>query len=115
MIGNRIDVLLPVPLYVAPNIAENYKERHIASDWEYLMEYFKKKLSKEYEVAEQIFSGNLYYPCNMFIARKEVLDQLCEWMFPILFCSGEAWGRKERFLSESLSWLYLRAADYLFL
>ena len=40
---NRVASLLPVPLYVAPDIAGNYRERHIASDWDYLMEYFKAK------------------------------------------------------------------------
>ena len=30
----EIDVILPTPLYVAPSIAGNYRERHVASDWE---------------------------------------------------------------------------------
>lgn len=95
MTGNKVDAILPVPLYVAPSIAENYMERHIASDWEYLMEYFQENLPEEYETADQIFSGNLYSPCNMLIARKEVLDKLCEWMFPILFAVAEHGGEKE--------------------
>ncbi|MDE6713211.1 MAG: DUF4422 domain-containing protein [Lachnospiraceae bacterium] len=95
IIENKIDVILPVPLYVAPSIAENYQERHIASDWKYLMEYFKTKIPEEYEEAEQFFCGNLYSPCNMFIARKEVLNRLCEWMFPILFAVAEHGGEKE--------------------
>lgn len=81
---NRIDVLLPVPLYVAPDIAGNYRERHIASDWDFLMEYFKKELPEEYRDAERFFAGNLYSPCNMLIARRAVLDRLCGWLFPIL-------------------------------
>lgn len=44
-----------VPLYVAPSIAENYKERHTASDWEYLMAYFEKELAEEYETVKQFF------------------------------------------------------------
>lgn len=95
MIENNVDVILPVPLYVAPSIAENYKERHIASDWEYLMEYFREKLPEEYGAAQQVFGGNLYSPCNMLIARKEVLDALCEWIFPILFAVAEHGGEKE--------------------
>ncbi len=95
MAGNKVDVILPVPLYVAPSIAENYRERHIASDWEYLMEYFRTKIPGEYEEAKRFFGGNLYSPCNMLIARKEVLDQLCEWMFPILFAVAAHGGEKE--------------------
>ncbi len=55
MEANRVDVILPVPLYVAPSIAENYKERHTASDWEYLMAYFEKELAEEYETVKQFF------------------------------------------------------------
>ena len=59
------------------------------------MEYFSTNLPKEYDAAERIFSGNLYSPCNMLIASKEVLGQLCEWMFPILFAVAEHGGEKE--------------------
>lgn len=95
MDGNKVDVILPVPLYVSPSIAGNYRERHIASDWEFLMEYFRTELPQEYGAAERIFGGNLYSPCNMLIARKEALDRLCEWMFPILFAVAAHGGEKE--------------------
>lgn len=95
MEANRVDVILPVPLYVAPSIAENYMERHIASDWEYLMVYFETELPVEYEAVRQFFSGNLYSPCNMLVARKEVLDELCKWMFPVLFAVAAHGGERE--------------------
>ena len=82
---NDIDVILPVPLYVNPSVAENYRERHTASDWDYLMEYFKNNLPDEYDEIVRILGGNLYSPCNMIIAKREVLDELCSWMFPIIF------------------------------
>ena len=37
MYTNDIDVILPVPTFVYPNIRENYKERHDPSDWEYIV------------------------------------------------------------------------------
>lgn len=95
MAANQVDVILPVPLYVAPSIAGNYMDRHIAADWEYLMEYFAAELPEEYEEARHFFGGNLYSPCNMLIARKEVFNQLCEWLFPILFAVAEHGGEKE--------------------
>lgn len=115
MVANRVDVILPVPLYVAPSIAENYMERHIASDWEYLMEYFRTKLPEEYEAANQFFSGNLYSPCNMLIARKEVLAQLCEWMFPILFAVAEHGGeKKDPYLNRYPGFISERLITYFF-
>lgn len=84
MVMNDIDVVLPVPLFVAPSLALNYKERHMASDWDFLMEYFREKLPEEYEGAIDFFDGGLYSPCNMLIAKKAVFDALCSWLFPIL-------------------------------
>lgn len=112
---NRIDVLLPVPLYVAPDIAGNYRERHIASDWDFLMEYFKKELPEEYRDAEHFFKGNLYSPCNMLIARREVLARLCGWLFPILdavvSCGGE---KKEPYMNRYPGFISERLITYFF-
>jgi len=86
----HIDVILPTPLYVAPSLAQNYRERHIASDWEFMMEYLKALYPEDYEAANLFFeTTNLYSPCNMFIMKKQVLDAVCTWMFPILFACAE--------------------------
>lgn len=81
MTVNEIDVILPVPLYVAPNLAENFKSRHDPSDWNYMMQELG---DEEYRDAERFFQGNLYSPCNMFIIKRSVLNDLCSWLFPIL-------------------------------
>ena len=88
-VKNNIDAILPVPLYVSPGISENYRERHIASDWDFLMDYFEKELPDEYDDMIRILGGNLYSPCNMIIAKREVLSELCSWMFPIIFAVYE--------------------------
>ncbi len=91
-----IDVILPTPLYVMPSIAVNYIERHMESDWNYMMEYIKIKLPEYYEQAVIFFEGTgVYSPCNMFIMRKEILNELCMWLFPILFACSENIGRHD--------------------
>lgn len=54
---NHMDVILPVPLYVAPSLAENYKSRHAPSDWEYMMECLKERSTLEYEEAKAFFKS----------------------------------------------------------
>lgn len=49
----------------------------------------------EYESLKTFWQDGLYSPCNMLVARKEVLDDLCEWLFPILFAVAEHGGQKE--------------------
>lgn len=96
MIENNIDVILPTPLYVAPSLAQNYRERHVAADWDYMMEYVQQTMPDEYEPMMDFFEKtSLYSPCNMFIMRREVMCDLCEWLFPILFACAAHGGEKE--------------------
>lgn len=95
MRDSHIDIILPTPLYVAPTLAQNYKDRHVASDWDFMMDYLKQSYPEDYKEAVSFFETNLYSPCNMFIARKEVLDTLCTWLFPILFACSEHCGERQ--------------------
>lgn len=114
MVLHHVDVVLPVPTYVAPSIDENYRERHDPLDWDYLLNYLQEKVPEDYEAAKNVFSGNLYSPCNMFIMRREILDEMCTWMFPILDAVVAHGGEKEDtylnrypgFISERLITLY---------
>ncbi|MCI8430479.1 MAG: DUF4422 domain-containing protein [Lachnospiraceae bacterium] len=54
MKGREIDVVLPTPLYVAPNIAKNYRDRHAASDWDFMMDYMKKIYPDDYAQARDL-------------------------------------------------------------
>lgn len=92
---NDIDVILPVPTYVQPNIGENYRQRHDAGDLEIMFSFLEKRDVEDYRAAKEVFEGNLYYPCNMFIMKKEILNELCEWLFPILDFVVEKTGVKE--------------------
>lgn len=91
---HKIDVILPVPLYAAPNIEENYKKRHCADDWEFMMQYLREECPGDYDAAVKFFKTSLYSPCNMFIMRKNVLDDFCKWLFPILEAAALHGGEK---------------------
>lgn len=114
MLNRKVDVLLPVPACVFPCVSENYRERHTASDWDFLMKYLKENYPEDYVQAEYVFAKELYLPCNMLITRKEILDDLCAWMFPILDAVTEHGGvktdsyqnRYAGFISERLITLY---------
>ena len=114
MLNNQINVILPTPLYVAPSVEENFKSRHDPSDWEFMMQYLKNNHPEDFQSANKFFKGNLYSPCNMFVMKREVLDALCTWLFPILFKVAEYGGEKDNsylnrypgFISERLISLY---------
>lgn len=84
MEANNIDAILPVPACVAPNIETDYKLRHVSEDWDYMLYLLRSTNYEDYEWAMKVFSDKLYYSCNMFILRREVFLDFCEWLFPIL-------------------------------
>lgn len=117
------DVILPVPLYVRPSIEGNYIGRHNSKPWEAMIRVLCERNPVQGIAAQEFFSTTgCYSPCNMLIARKEVLDDLCSWMFPILFEVKELCGeyddpyqnRYPGFLAERLItfFFYLKSDQY---
>lgn len=41
------------------------------------------------DVFETVFSGNTFFPCNMFVTRKQMMDDYCDWLFQIIIDVSE--------------------------
>ena len=117
-----IDVVLTIPILNFPNVRAAYLHDHCAEDWEIMLEAVRKLAPEYYDAADRLQKGVYYYAYNMFVARKEILDDYCAWLFPILAYCGEQCGRKEDiyqnryigFLAERLLSIYFlhHEADY---
>ena len=93
--NSDIDVVLTIPILNFPNVRTMYINDHLESDWNTMLEAIAK-LQPEYSAtAEKVQNGIYYYAYNMFIARKEILDDYCAWLFPILFYCEEKCGKKD--------------------
>ena len=85
MIENDIDVILPVPLCVMTSLKENFIERHSSKVWDKTMDMMLKYHQDDYDSALSFFKNSTFYsPCNMFVAQKQIIDDYCEWLFPML-------------------------------
>ena len=82
---DAIDVILPVPLYVHPSLGQNYRKRHTVNTWEAMMDILGRKPGECLAAMDFFEHTGCYSPCNMLIARREVLDDLCGWLFPVIF------------------------------
>jgi len=107
----KADVILPVPLFVYPSLKENYVSRHTLKTWNLMMEALAGMHGSMLESARDFFENNGFYsPCNMFIMKREILNDFCEWLFPVLFYVSDRAGeltdayqnRYPGFLSERL-------------
>ena len=82
--SNDVDVLLPYPLPYAPDIHEHHKRYIKEPDWKALIQELNE-LQPEYAKAfEKILEQPFLYNYNVILAKKKVLKDYCEWLFPIL-------------------------------
>lgn len=80
------DILLVMPQGPYPKTGRQELERYCyKKDIENLIEVIKKYFSEYYYSLEKVLnSKNLYY-FNMLIARKDIFDDYCAWLFDVLW------------------------------
>lgn len=94
LLNSDIDVVTTVPVLNFAGIRQQYCCDHEEKDWDIMLEAVKKIHPEYVSTADKVQNGIFYYAYNMFIARKEILDDYCEWLFPILSYCEEKIGTK---------------------
>ncbi len=84
MIGCDVDVVLPYPTIHEPDIREHHARYIKESDWEAMLQALSELSPAYYAAYDLVFSQEYLYNYNIFIAKKNLLKQYCEWLFPIL-------------------------------
>ena len=107
----------PIPNFVPTNIKNGYAICHKIEDWN-KMEELLKKTPYYVDFEEWSKQTSLTSPCNMFVMKKKIFEEYCEFIFPILFelekkvdLSGRDLYQKRQiaFLAERLTSLFLFA------
>ncbi|PLR67924.1 DUF4422 domain-containing protein [Bacillus sp. UMB0893] len=80
------DIILPKKRnYYIESVWSHYQNAHNIKDLEETKKIIEE-ISPEYlKSFENIMSGSTLYLFNMFVMKKEVFDNYCEWLFDILF------------------------------
>ena len=82
--GRGVDVVLPFPMPYEPDINAHHERYLSDTDWKAVLQALKE-VSPEYRAAvDEVFSQRYLYNYNLILARKDVLREYCEWLFPIL-------------------------------
>lgn len=111
---NDVDVVLPFPMPYEPNIEEHHKRYLADVDWNALL-IALKELQPEYaDVFPEVLKQSYFYNYNIILARKNILEKYCEWLFPILerveqLSEPRGWERQDRYIGymgETLETLY---------
>lgn len=112
--ANDIDIVVSYPTLHEPDIVEHHARYIPEGDWEAMLAALEELYPDYREAYNTIFSQEYMYNYNMMVAKKSVLKDYCDWLFPILerteeLSTPKGWERKDRYigyLGENLMTLY---------
>lgn len=84
LIDNDVDVVLPYPLPYEPSIHAHHERYLKQTDWNALLEAIKELQPGYADALPAILNQQYLYNYNVILAKKDVLRDYCEWLFPIL-------------------------------
>lgn len=87
-----VDVILTRPRLTLPDVRTYFSELPLTSmgreEYAGMMEALWEQDGDMAEYAERLFAGNIHFPDNLVIARKEIYEDYASWMFGILETMG---------------------------
>ncbi len=115
--AGNIDVVLPYPLAYEPSIEEHHKRYLKDADWNTLLSALEEIHPEHAAFFPKLLEGRYMFNYNVILARKNVLRDYCEWLFPVLrkveeTSEPKGCDRKDRYLGymgETLETLYFMA------
>ncbi len=81
---NGVDVVLPYPLPHEPSMYEHHTRYVKESEWKLLLKVLKALHPEYAERFKKILRQPYLYNYNIVIAKRRILKEYCEWLFPIL-------------------------------
>ena len=83
---NDYDLIIPnFGTSLLENVYEDYDNEHYGKDLDLCRELVGEMTPEYLDSYDKVIYGKKLCHYNMFIAKKEIIDGYCEWVFPILF------------------------------
>jgi len=117
---SQMDVVVTTPILNFPSVMDVYYEDHIKQDWDIMTEAIRLLYPQYIESTQKIANGNYYFAYNMMIAKEEIFNDYCKWLFDILdYCREHCRRRNDKyqarylgFLAERMMTIYLDYHQY---
>ena len=81
---NDVDAVLPYPMPYEPNIEVHHKRYLKKEDWDAVLKAISEVHPDYIDLFTSVLQQKYLYNYNIMLARKSVLADYCEWLFPIL-------------------------------
>lgn len=82
---NDIDVVLPYPMPYEPNIEAHHLRYLSDSEWDAVLHALEELQPDYFRAFKDILNQEYFYNYNVILAKKDVIDDYCSWLFPLLF------------------------------
>ena len=90
-----IDVIVTVPILNFAGVRKQYGKDHVIGDWDTFIDVISDTTPRYLDAAKAVQDGIYYYAYNMFIMKRDVFDEYCGFIFPILEECEKRIGDKE--------------------
>lgn len=112
ILDHEADVILPTPALVYPDLEGYYLNWGERSYYKTMLQVIKEQHSDYYETALWCASHPIFYPNNIFIAQRKILERYCKFAFSVIdeveermkYCGGKK--QKRCWLSEHVTTIY---------
>jgi len=84
ILEGEADVILPMPALVYPDLAGYYLNWGEKTYYETMLRVIKEKQPSYYEAARWCAEHPIFYPNNIFIAKRKILEDYCEFAFSVI-------------------------------
>lgn len=114
------DVVLANPYYLPRTIFDWWCQELVPEDIYISLKLLEKMYPDDYSKGQSYFTNKIFYPCNMFVCRKQLFDEFAAWQFKYLkklreiVCMSD-YKREQRlmgFIGEGIMPLYFMNRGY---
>jgi hypothetical protein len=112
-----VDIIVPKRIFFFGNYNQYKNSKgHFIKDLDFCLEVIKTEYPEIYPSAVKYMKSNFAYICNMFVMKKELFNNYCDFMFNVLSQHEKAYDCKDYdtyayrvsgFLSERLLGIYI--------
>lgn len=79
------DIVLAKSIFFSENLYSNLSRDLVPEDILAFFLYMKGRFQNDQDVINFLINCNHFNPCNMFVCKKSLFDEFCQWQFSILF------------------------------
>lgn len=79
------DIVLAKSIFFSENLYSNLSRDLVPEDILAFFLYMKGRFQNDQDVINFLINCNHFNPCNMFVCKKSLFNEFCQWQFSILF------------------------------